>query len=300
MTTVKTDLKELFDKNTLLHLRLPFSLFLLPVFCFALSQCSGIHVFNAIVTGIVLHFLIYPSSNAYNSFMDEDKGSIGSLKNPPPVTRKLYYVSIVFDIAGLTCAALIGWQAILLLIPYIAASKIYSWKRTRLKKYPLKGWLLVILFQGAYTYMFVHMCCSDNFSLHWFTPQNIEAMLLATLLIGGYYPLTQIYQHEEDKERGDITISYTLGIRGTFLFTAIIFSVSCITAYHYFISYYTINHFFIFMICLLPVIFYFLNWWRFCVKNETQADFSHTMRITALSSGCLIICYCILMFLNNN
>ena len=92
----------LFDRNTLLHLRLPFSFFLLPVFLFAISQTGGIHIYNTVMLFIALHFFIYPGSNIYNSYMDEDKGSIGGLKQPPPVTKN-YIMSVSFSTSSELC-----------------------------------------------------------------------------------------------------------------------------------------------------------------------------------------------------
>ena len=51
----------------------------------------------------------------------------------------------------------------------------------------------------------------------------VIAMIAASLLIGGFYPLTQIYQHEDDLEDGVKTISYKLGYKGTFIFTGIVY-----------------------------------------------------------------------------
>src|SRR6185436_6504992 len=145
------------DRNTLLHLRLPFSYFLLPVFCFALSQSAPVNWTNACIIFFILHFLIYPGSNAYNSYMDQDTGSIGGLRNPPPATIRLYYASIFLDIAGLLLCFLVSSYLVLLMLAYVCISKAYSWHKIRLKKYPFSGWLVVVLFQVGFTFLLVHM-----------------------------------------------------------------------------------------------------------------------------------------------
>jgi 1,4-dihydroxy-2-naphthoate octaprenyltransferase len=288
-----------FDRDTLLHLRLPFSFFLLPIFCFAISQSTHPDVMNTVVVFLVLHFFIYPASNSYNSYMDEDKGSIGSLKNPPPVTKKLYYASILFDLTGLLLSLFIHWKMLLLMLVYIGVSKAYSWKKIRLKKYGVTGWLVVILFQGGYTFLLVNMAAENVFERSWFSSSHVECMIIASLLIGGFYPLTQIYQHEEDSKRGDLTISYKLGIAGTFIFSAALFLVATAVTFHYFVLYYNIQQFELFMLCLVPVVFYFFYWFHKAMKNKIFADYSHAMRITFLSSLCMIICFCILYFQNH-
>lgn len=289
----------IFDRDTLLHLRLPFSFFLLPIFFFSISQSVPINGTDALLIFFVLHFLIYPASNSYNSYMDKDKGSIGGLKNPPPVTKKLYYASILLDGTGLLLCLFIHWKLAFLMLGYVGVSKAYSWKNIRLKKYGIAGWFVVALFQGGYTFMLVSMAAENNFDVRWFSSRHIECMILSSLLIGGFYPLTQVYQHEEDSERGDKTISYLLGIKGTFRFTALLFITACTVAYHYFNRFYLNSHFFIFIFSLLPVLFYFLYWYIKTSRNESFADYKHTMRMTFLSSSCMIVCFSIIFVLNH-
>lgn len=289
----------LFDTDTIKHLRLPFSIFLLPVFLFAISQVQIINLWNSIIVFIVLHFFIYPASNCYNSYMDKDTGSIGGLKNPPPVTRKLYTASIIFDCIGLALSLIANINLFLLMVLYIAVSKAYSWNRIRLKKYAVLSWIIVMIFQGAYTYLLTNMSASNNFSINWLTTKNIYAMLLSSLLIGGLYPITQIYQHDEDRARGDKTISLILGVKGTFILTAIVFLASYAVAFGYFMKFYTFIHFEIFSICLLPVTCYFFFWVKKCWSNVQFADYTHTMRMTLLSSCCMIICFIILYYMNH-
>ena len=58
ISKVKADIGDIFDRDTILHLRIPFSFFLLPVFCFGISQASSIAVFNTIIVAIALHLFI--------------------------------------------------------------------------------------------------------------------------------------------------------------------------------------------------------------------------------------------------
>ena len=287
------------SRDTILHLRIPFSFFLLPVFCFGVSQAAGIDVADTIIVFIAMHLFIYPGSNVYNSYMDRDTGSIGGLKNPPPVTRQLYHASIVCDVAGLVLCAITGWQNMLLMAVYVAFSKAYSWHGIRLKKYALASWLVIAFFQGGYTFMLAKMVAENNTSLNWFTAQNITGMVIASLLIGGSYPLTQIYQHEEDSSRGDHTICYRLGLRGTFVFTLVTFVVASGMLYHYFSTYWTTAHFFIFTVCLAPVMCYFLYWFLITSRDNKNADFAHAMLMNKISAVCMVACFTIIFVLNH-
>ena len=66
--------------DTIKLLRLPFSFFLFPIYLFALSQVPAIDWLKAALIFFIIHFLIYPASNAYNSYMDRDTGPIGGLE----------------------------------------------------------------------------------------------------------------------------------------------------------------------------------------------------------------------------
>ncbi len=78
----------------------------------------------------------------------------------------------------------------------------------------------MIIFQGAVTFFLVFHGADSNHTLK----IPVISMLAASLLIGGFYPLTQIYQHEEDVRDGVKTISYKLGYTGTFIFTGIVYA----------------------------------------------------------------------------
>lgn len=298
MNKVRAAFAALSDRNTLLLLRVPFSYYLFPVFLFGISQATNIHAIKLFIVLIAQHFFIYPGSNIYNSYMDKDEGAIGGLEKPPPVTKEMYYVSMIFDIAGLLLCSLAGWGLVLVMLGYIGFSKSYSWYGIRLKKYPVLGWLSVMFFQGGYTFMQGNMAATDMVSMAWFTPQHVEGMLFASLIIGGSYPLTQVYQHEEDGERGDYTISYKLGIKGTFIFTSIFFTAGALVALHYFITYYSATQFIIFFVCLTPVAAYFSNWFLKTLKDNANADYKHAMFMNKISATCMIVCFMIITYLN--
>ena len=246
-----------------------------------------------------MHLFIYPGSNIYNSYMDKDTGSIGGLEHPPPVTRKLYYASIICDLTGLALCALTGWRNMVLMALYVAFSKAYSWHGIRLKKYAYASWLVIAVFQGGYTFMLAKMVAENNTSSGWFTAQNVLGMIVASLLIGGSYPLTQIYQHKEDSSRGDKTISYRLGIKGTFIFTLVMFVVAAGLLFYYFQTYWTVLYFLIFSVCLAPVMIYFLYWFMITSRDKKNADYAHAMLMNKISAVCMVVCFSIIFVINN-
>jgi 1,4-dihydroxy-2-naphthoate octaprenyltransferase len=196
------------QRSTVQLLRFHFSFFLMPVYLFALSQVPSPNWGKALLIFVILHFLVYPSSNGYNSFMDRDEESIGGLANPLQPTRQLFITSIVLDIVAVVAGIFISPYFTAGIVLYILASRLYSYRGIRLKKLPVVGYLTVIIFQGAVTFWLVYHGTHASQTLH----VPVSGMLASSLLIGGFYPLTQVYQHEADKKDGGNNDQCSFGV----------------------------------------------------------------------------------------
>jgi 4-hydroxybenzoate polyprenyltransferase len=277
--------------STFKHLRFPFSFFLMPVYWFALSAAPTIALHEAIWAFIALHFFVYPASNGFNSFYDKDEKSIGGLENPPPVTTNLLYVSLFVDFIGILVGFLVSWQFALALFIYGLASKAYSYDKIRLKKYPIISLLVVAFFQGAFIFVIVYQAVTkETWHNSLQTPILLPALLNSLMLVGSY-PMTQIYQHEEDGKRGDLTMSRLLGIRGTFIYTMAIFGIAILGLSYYFWQFMGTNKLIIFHVAMFPVLSFFLYWLVKTFKDETQANYKNMMWLNFLSALCLNACF---------
>ncbi|PWJ59078.1 1,4-dihydroxy-2-naphthoate octaprenyltransferase [Dyadobacter jejuensis] len=273
-------------QNTVKLLRIPFSFFLMPLFLFALSQAPSVNWVKAITAFSIIHFLVYPASNGYNSYIDRDEGSIGGLENPPMPTIWLFYLTLAMDLVAVLLAYwYVSPEFALCIIVYILASRAYSSRLIRLKKYAFGGFLTVMLFQGAFTYLMATVGVIGS----WPTFNNaFKLVLLAcSLQIGGAYPLTQIYQHQADLADGVVTLSYKLGYRGTFLFTGAMFALSNLCYFLYFQRMGTGMVFYLLISFFMPIIVYYIYWMRLVWQNEYFANFTHTMRMNALAAWCM-------------
>ena len=277
--------------STIKLLRIPFSFFLSPIYFFALAHVPTINWFNAVLIFFIIHFLIYPASNGYNSYMDRDTESIGGLEKPPPPSPQLYWVSIVLDSLGILLSLFIGPIFTLVILFYIGASKAYSYRGIRLKKYPYLGYFIVILFQGAVTFWLVYY--GSNAEQNSWVPW--QGMLICSLLVGGFYPLTQIYQHKQDLDDGVNTISYKLGYIGTFIFCAIVYILAWIFMAQFFISNNHGDQLLVIGIFFIPVIVYFIRWFVLVHKNSREANFKNTMKMNWLAATCTNISFLILL-----
>jgi 1,4-dihydroxy-2-naphthoate polyprenyltransferase len=270
------------QRSTIQLLRIPFSFFLMPVYWFALSQVVSKDLGRALLIFLILHLLVYPASNGYNSYMDRDTGPIGGLKDPMQPTRQLFFLTLAMDLLALTLGCFISLYFVAGLAVYILASRAYSYRRIRLKKYPIIGYLTVIVCQGALSFFLVYHGSHLNKTLD----VPVTAMIASSLLVGGFYPLTQIYQHQADKQDGVKTISLLLGYRGSFLFTGLVYGIAFATLAYYLISSLEIKDFFVLATCMVPVSVYFFVWASKVWKDPGQANFANTMRMNLLASIC--------------
>jgi 1,4-dihydroxy-2-naphthoate octaprenyltransferase len=275
-------------------LRIPFSFFLAPLYFFTLSMVPDINWNNATLIFIILNFFIYPASNGYNSYMDRDTESIGGLEKPPSPSKELFYLTICLDSIGFLLSLLVNPLFAILLLIYIIASKAYSYRGIRLKKFAIIGYLTVIIFQGALTFCMVYIGTALNGnSIPW------QGICICALLIGGFYPLTQVYQHKQDVADGVTTISYKLGYTGTFIFCSIVYLAAWLLMAQFFIQNNNINKLILVTIFFIPIIMYF-GWWFLQVrKNTTAANFKNTMRMNWIAATCTNTAFIILLIWNH-
>ncbi len=272
-------------------LRLPFSLFLMPIFWFGLSALREPFSWGrAAAAFAILHLLVYPASNGYNSYYDRDEGSIGGLEAPPPVTPELLHLVWIFETLALLAALLLGWPFAAMVVVYILVSRAYSYEGIRLKKYPLLSTVVVVIFQGAFTFLMAQVGAGAS-PAQLGEPTNLLLAAVSTLFLCGSYPLTQIYQHQEDARRGDRTLSLRLGIRGTFVFAAgglLAGAAAMATAYWLRGE---LRNLFIFLLATGPVVALFGRWAGLAWHHPELANFTWTMRMNKVSSVCLSLAF---------
>ena len=181
------------------------------------------------------------------------------------------------------------FTAVMLL--YIGASKAYSYRGIRLKRFPYLGYLVVIVFQGAVTFWLVYYGSSveQNIQVPW------QGLVICSLLVGGFYPLTQIYQHKQDIDDGVRTISYKLGYLGTFIFCTVVYIFAWVCMAQFFIQYRKGNQLLMIGIFFVPVIVYFIRWFIQVAKNPQEANFKNTMKMNWLAATCTNISFIILL-----
>lgn len=278
--------------STIQLLRFHFSLFLLPVYLFAVSQLTQVNITKAVWVFIILHFLVYPSSNGYNSYMDRDETPIGGLAHPMPPTRQLFHITVLMDVVALLASLFISPFFTMGILLYILASRAYSYRKIRLKRFPITGFLTVFIFQGALIFFITYHALHPMQTLHvpWMPA------LISSLLLGALYPLTQIYQHEEDVKDGVISVSYMVGKKGTFLLSAAFFIAATLLLFIWFRQ--QILQFWLFLIVMLPVVLFFLYWMVRVWRSQAEASYQNSLRMNMLATLCTALFFLLLIIIH--
>jgi 1,4-dihydroxy-2-naphthoate octaprenyltransferase len=265
----------------------------MPVYWFAVSFVDTVNVPRAILVFVILHLLVYPSSNGYNSYMDRDDGSIGGIEKPPSPTKQLFFVTIVMDAVAVVLSLLVSSLFATCIAIYILCSRLYSYRGVRLKQYPLLGYLTVIFNQGALTFFMVYHGVDSNLTNH----MSFIGLLAAAFLIGGFYPITQIYQYEADAKDNITTISMKMGKKGTFIFCSLMYLLALALLWSYYRNHELYKPFIVLIIFFSPVVVYFVRWFLKVLKNETVADYKHTMQMNWLASTCTSLAFITIILL---
>ncbi len=227
--------------------------------------------------------------------MDRDTDSIGGVKSPMEPQKELFYVTVFMDLLAIALTFLLPSEITVLLTSYIICSRLYSYRGVRLKKYPITGYLTVILNQGGLLFLMVFLGASANFTeaVPW------AAVAAACFLIGGFYPITQVYQHRSDEQDGVRTISMVLGKKGTFVFCVIIYMIAFFALFIHYRQQNQLNSFWVLQIFFLPVLVYYINWMRKVWKDASKADFEHTMKMNWLASTCTNLGFITILILHH-
>lgn len=265
-------------KALLLHLRLNWQLMLMPIFLWGFFLSGGEVDARFWVVLFVFHVLFYGGSTAFNSYYDQDEGPVGGLWSPPRPTRALLVFSLCLQFIGLIVVAGLGHMPLLVLsFVMFGLSVAYSHPVVRLKSRPWASLLAVSVGQGVGGSMAGWLVGrADWTSL--FDPKALLGVAAATLITTGFYPLTQLYQREEDRRRGDITFAVVWGER-CFLFSIICMVAAGLLGGVLVAYYYSFWEGALVGAVLFALAALIWGWWRQFDERELKGNYSRMMRI---------------------
>jgi lycopene elongase/hydratase (dihydrobisanhydrobacterioruberin-forming) len=145
---------------------------------------------------------------AVNSAFDHDEGDIAYLRRPPAPPRHLFAFGMALMLAGQAGALLLPRPYAFAYALCLALSLLYSVPPMRLKAVAGADWLINMWGFGSIT-PFAGWASTGRPLAPW------AALLFLGFcpLFAALYPLTQLYQVEEDRRRGDRTLALRLGMR---------------------------------------------------------------------------------------
>ena len=144
---------------------------------------------------------------ALNSAFDRDDDDVAYLRQPPPVPAGLAVVAMALMLAGAlaTWGAPTGFRWAYLVC--LVMSVLYSVPPIRLKAVGGVDWLINLVGFGT-----ISPYAGWALSGRPLTPVASIIFVAFGALFAAFYPLTQLYQMDVDRERGDRTLALRLGV----------------------------------------------------------------------------------------
>jgi 4-hydroxybenzoate polyprenyltransferase len=172
------------------------------------GAARGEHVGDALLALVLWVIGLNGGTLALNSVFDKDEGDIGYLKAPPALPRHLLAFSLVLLIAGQVGSFALPPAFRVAYAMCFVLSVLYSVPPFRFKAVAGVDWVINMWGFGVLTPYASWAATGRPLDL------GFALVLLAFCpLFAGLYPLTQLYQFEEDSRRGDRTLALIIGMR---------------------------------------------------------------------------------------
>ena len=169
---------------------------------------AGVHLTVALAGLVVWVVFLNGGTLAINSAFDRDEGDIGYLKAPPPPPRYLAVFSFLLMAVGQLLALRLQHGFAIAYAICFGMSLLYSVPPVRLKAVAGLDWVINMVGFGTLTPY-------AGYAITGAVPTRPHALVLLAFLplFASLYPLTQLYQFEEDQRRGDRTLALILGMK---------------------------------------------------------------------------------------
>lgn len=207
------------------HLRLHYQFLILSgAFLSGAVLAGGAADRNFITQFLSVHVLLFGGVTVYNSYWDKDKGPIGGLRAPPPLAFWTLPASWILQALGLGLALLVspGYAGV------FAVSMFFFWAYSRPGiRWKGRPWLSLVAI-GAGTGVCGFLLGYLHGGSAGITPASLAGAAGTAFLIVSLFPMSQVYQVEEDISRSDFTFTAKYGLRGVKRAYAVLFPAGVI------------------------------------------------------------------------
>jgi 1,4-dihydroxy-2-naphthoate octaprenyltransferase len=167
-----------------------------------------------------VHLLLFGGATAYNSYWDKDTGPVGGLRNPPPMRRWMWFASVVLQWVGFALAISQGTAFATIYGVSMGFFWLYSSPHFRWKGTPLRSLLAIGISTGTNSLLMGYLAAGKA----GITAEVWTAAFGVALIILSLYPVSQLFQLDEDRKRGDQTFAITFGFPGVIRFFKVAFT----------------------------------------------------------------------------
>jgi len=207
--------------NFFLHLRLHYQFLILSGgFLLGGFMAGQMDTLQYWLQFLNVHILLFGGATAYNSWWDKDEGPIGGLKHPPKMEKWMHGASLAMMFAGLLAAAAAGWMFSIIYFFSLVLFWAYSTPLARWKGRPVLSLVAIGISTGFNSVLLGTLAAGGAIS-----PVILLSAAGATFILLSLYPVSQIFQIEEDSARNDKTFAIRYGIEGVQKFFAISFAL---------------------------------------------------------------------------
>lgn len=265
------------------HLRLHFQFLLSPIFLMGVLL-SGEHLgLRLLIAYLSFHLFLYAGGTALNSAYDKDQGPVGGLENPPPTPAHLLSFSIVWQLIGLGLAVTTNLVMATIYAIDVLLSFAYSYPRIRLKGRPFASVVTVAVGQGILPFLAAWSLPGGEIRSA-FSNIGILGMIATTAITIGLYPLTAIYQVEEDAHRGDMTLTRWLGPVRSFEFAGVCIAVGGASAFLLASEIFTLVEAAGLLFATAAILLYLVWWGRAFQVDDIRGNFQRIMSLYTVST----------------
>lgn len=274
-------------RDLIIHLRLRFQLLLAPIYLWGFYLANGQLGSDFWLGFLAFHLFLYGGTTAFNSYYDRDEGPVGGLEKPPPVQEILLPFSLVMQAIGALLAVWVNLPFFIIYLVIFLMGAAYSYPSLRWKARPFGGLATVGIGQGILAGLGGWVVAQPD--LGELTLNGILGILAISLVTVGFYPLTQIYQIDEDAQRGDVTFAVWAGPEGVFRFSIAVLGGSSL------LLVWIIGQQMGWIAVLLVggvycwLLFSIVQWARRFDESDVIENFRNVMRIYTISSGGFLI-----------